>query len=612
MTDQNELLETQRARHDVQTRLTEARERGHWYPWAALGLAACWWAAAGFAANAYMSTSEGLSGGLVAAVLVGASIPGFLIVFAGFLARDNVRGAAANAIVLDAAQSLLSPSSQLSSDAKLFASDMSNSAAEVDRAMGHALSAMKAMAGEIGDERLRLESVAYASADNARDLSDRLSTERASMEELARELKTQTENIADTLPRQANLIIEASERTRDEVGKVDKELVHRLDEMDGIGNTLGAKLVDLDRIAKDASQRAETLNYAVTRIEEKLEQSRKTVETAMRAGELAAAAAGTTGDALKDAVSSALTDARGATEEIHRKTRAAAEDMAKTLASLRQLCADTVSAMKLASIAAANEQGRAERAGGDRDNTLLGELSALSAEPEPAKPAAEERPRINRPARTETPDPAADILELGSTTPPVTPPPASLSASNGTKDHEDLFETPSPESEIVALNNAVDQIGEQNGSGSAWNDILSDMDNPALEIEGEFEPSLEEDREEAAERLINQLQSSGIRLPDTFKPKDKRKIAVAAQQGDNPRRAATLEVAKRQVERVSKRLEADKTLASLARVFVTIEQNDALTALEQTSKSGRNASPRLSAFLLVDAALGEGEQTLQH
>jgi len=41
----------------------------------------------------------------------------------------------------------------------------------------------------------------------------------------------------------------------------------------------------------------------------------------------------------------------------------------------------------------------------------------------------------------------------------------------------------------------------------------------------------------------------------------------------------------------------------LARRFVTAEQAEALKALEETVNTGRHASPRLSAYLLVDAAL---------
>ena len=79
---------------------------------------------------------------------------------------------------------------------------------------------------------------------------------------------------------------------------------------------------------------------------------------------------------------------------------------------------------------------------------------------------------------------------------------------------------------------------------------------------------LPSDREEVADRLIQRLQSSGIQLPETFKPKMKRRIAEAARKGERQRKAAILEQAGRQVERVTQRLRNDSDLMQLARSFV--------------------------------------------
>ncbi|MEO1100884.1 MAG: hypothetical protein AAFW65_03470 [Pseudomonadota bacterium] len=580
MNDEKDTLETERARLSVRRRLTSARSTGQWMPWVGFTLAFAWWGAA--AGVAFSGFGPAIAAAPLPAVIaggLGAAIPGFLILTAGFMGRESARAHAANAIVLDAADSLLTPSSQLSADGKLFASEMSDSAAQVDRAMGHALSAMKAMAAEIGDERLRLESVAYASADNARDLAERLAGERAALETLARELKSQTEAMTDAIPRQADLMVDAARKAGEEIAAADEALETRLLEMDGVGNTLGAKLVDLDTLATEAAKRSETLTYAVTRVEEKLEQSRKTVESAVRAGEMAAAAAGTTGDALKDAVSSALDGARAASADIHARTRAASEETAQALADLRRQCDEAVSALRRTADAAHAETTR------------------LGGVPTPVNGKAEER--------------SSPTLELGAdetpqvlTEPTVTPP--AMNGHHKTKDDtsndDDLFEAGASD---VSLRQRMDETDEfdipapivrtPESGESDWRDILSDL--------GDDAGAAAEDREETAEQLITRLQTSGIRLPDAIKPKDKKKIAAAAKKGEEYRRSATLDAARRQVERVSKRLEADRGLLTLARDFITVEEEDALTALAQTSGSGRNASPRLSAFLLVDAAL---------
>ncbi|MEL7231914.1 MAG: hypothetical protein AAGJ85_05330, partial [Pseudomonadota bacterium] len=132
-----------------------------------------------------------------------------------------------------------------------------------------------------------------------------------------------------------------------------------------------------------------------------------------------------------------------------------------------------------------------------------------------------------------------------------------------------------------------------NGSASL-SDIIADMereDSPALS------------REETAEELIDRLTDSGIKLSEIFKPRDKKKIALAARKGDGKRRISTRQSAGRQVERVRGRLRSDSDLMALARDFIALEESDALNALENTRESKKHASPRLATYLLLDAAL---------
>ena len=97
---------------------------------------------------------------------------------------------------------------------------------------------------------------------------------------------------------------------------------------------------------------------------------------------------------------------------------------------------------------------------------------------------------------------------------------------------------------------------------------------------------------------------SGIRLTEVFRPRDKKKIASAARKGEGTRRKAVVDIAARQVQRVQKHLDSDGDLMLMAREFLIVEESDALRALDKTSHSSKNASARLSAFLLIDAAMG--------
>ena len=144
---------------------------------------------------------------ILAGGAMGIAVPALLLVMAGYMGRTNRRASAANALVMSAATRLMAPAREAGTEGITFAEQMKQAAAEIDHAMAHALTAMKAMSGEIGDERMRLESVAYASADNARDLTERLSAERQALEGLARDLRGQLSEMNDAIPRQAEAMV---------------------------------------------------------------------------------------------------------------------------------------------------------------------------------------------------------------------------------------------------------------------------------------------------------------------------------------------------------------------------------------------------------------------
>ena len=136
-------------------------------------------------------------------------------------------------------------------------------------------------------------------------------------------------------------------------------------------------------------------------------------------------------------------------------------------------------------------------------------------------------------------------------------------------------------------------------------------DSPDIEQEGDIpgEPAASRaqpvihSREETAAQLIERLEGSGIALPRTFGARDKKKIAVAARKDVKTRRNAIRSAAGQDVERVAARLRNDDTLRDLAHRFVAAEEVEALKTLEETHNRGKHASPRLSAYLLVDTAL---------
>jgi hypothetical protein len=568
----------------------------------------------GFLGLGGMALAEQVSPLLLAAGGIAAFLPAFLILMAGFMGRSSRRAAAANALVLEATSRLMAPAREAGTEGIAFAEQMKQAAAEVDLAMAHALTAMKAMAGEIGDERLRLESVSYATSDNARDLATRLAAERQALEALARELRSQISTMSEAIPRQAQMMISAARQASDEVGRADSALENRLGSMSRAGEDLSRRLESLDGLAREAATRTEALTFSITRIEDKLEQSRRTVDAAVRASEVAAAAAATTGDALKGAVASALDGARQANAEINSATRGAAEEAARALARLREAGEQAAYALRTAIYAARIEGENLERRTG-----IPAPEQSLSAPPVRQSLVAPQpsysngnghahgngngngRMQASRSAMDDDLfDASADAVIAASIPSAAPEPPLVLGRDVTSRDGEPLMlrrrhedqQAPPPE---LPRRRASDQLTGPSPNGSALRDIISDISRE--------ESGAPDDREQLAEALVGRLQSSGIPLGDVFRPRSKKRIASASHKGDGARRDAIREQAGKEVERVSHRLRGDSKLMDMARQFAALEQADALAALEQTQSTSRNASARLAAFLLVDAAL---------
>lgn len=591
-------------------RLEAAQKTSGHLAWGGLALAFLWWVAAivGTIALVGPETLAQAQPALIIAGLIAIILPGLMLVLAGMMAREQARSTAANAVVLEAAARLLLPAESMAKDAKVFADEMSKASAEVDRSMGHALSAMKAMAAEIGDERQRLESVTYASADNARDLAERLGNERTGLEQLAKDLREQTDLLNEAIPEQAELMVASAKAAASEVAAAEDALQGRLSSLDQTGRSLAQKITAMDTLAAEAGERNETLLFAIARMEEKLEQSRKTVETAARAGELAAAAAGTTGDRLMESVKVALDGAKDASSQIHKQTFEASESAARALADLKEAGQQAAAAVRAAGMAARAEMDISERRVSTASQALFDKTQSMEDRVAPKKkPVAEAAPS---PAPEPEPAPAEE------------PESQKVVQSPSRAVEEDLFEA-SADRMAKAMLSDDDEAPKANGDAeivlsSTEVDVFEDGDEETVSTPlgptsgnslSEIIADMERDerstlsREETAETLLGQLQESGIRLNEIFRPKDKKKIAFAARKGDKQRRSAISQHAGRQVERVRQRLRGNLELMTLARDFLALEESDALNALENTHASNKNASPRLATYLLLDAAV---------
>lgn len=867
--------------------LEAIRRAGQWMPWAGLGLAVVWWASVAVTVVTSIDRAQFQEAGplaILAAVSL-AAVPGLVVLFAGYVAREGARRNAASSLILKAATQLLNPSKAYGDEAETLAASLKASSEEIDQAMATALTAMRSVSNEMGDERLRLESVTYAAADNARDLAARLGDERAALETLTRDLREQADAMGETIPRQAAQMVDAARAASFDMAKSDEALEQRLHALKQTGQKITEEFSKIDNMAHTLQKQGDTLVFAVSRLETQLQEAQQTVENTIKAGDVATGAATETGEAMTESVKQALDHARQLNAEINASARQASDEARRAMAELRYAAEQTASAITAASASNVDGSGVADpelrkvveslNDAAARSATPVtpthGASSTLNGsghdQPTPSAKDAAQRPAPVQPQRAPDipraiPDPLAPehdarkrglnghrdlngqgsqraseeeeppLTERGTDTPapspkPILPPPAETEkkpvvtltstrsagfaqpsahvpmpnrlegtladrAKESSKSparpgassekplpravlggapvpvtpkparvpqsakprrsdrpstprldaspreledelfggdelgkpatgNEGAWPKPPLASEPIVEDNifhanprAADDLAKpaangQAGNGAAVNgrgathrpsqgdaknahpsqDALAPREAPravsppprssglsqsppnsappvvpdrSAPAQGQIEPppanvdvapSLQSGgaparppsadrhaiarpstaqssdgtsvrkgdadwstilsemdreetgqlpREETAENVIQRLETSGIALSNIFRPKAKKKIAAAARKGEQSRRAAIVSAARAEVDRVAKRLVADPELAQLAEDFVVMEEPDAIAALDRTQKSGRNASSRLSAFLLLDAA----------
>lgn len=127
----------------------------------------------------------------------------------------------------------------------------------------------------------------------------------------------------------------------------------------------------------------------------------------------------------------------------------------------------------------------------------------------------------------------------------------------------------------------------------SWRDLLTGIE--------EAGPA---QREQAANQMVDRLGRAGVKLSHVVRASDLRRIASASHQGERQRRRATRDVAPTEIQRVTRLLEQDSDLHHAARSFIAIEEPEALRVLAGADRAREDAAPRLSAYLLIDAALG--------
>ncbi|MEZ6029594.1 MAG: hypothetical protein R3C46_07555 [Hyphomonadaceae bacterium] len=627
----------------MRAQLEAARNAGAWMPWAGAALALILWggvaawliAVIGF--DAILAQPPLVLAGGFAALFA----PGLALICAGIMAREGARSAEANAVVLSSARMLLEPAEATRNEVASLGEAVAQQTQLFNRALAETRSRLDSMKGEFDSSVTAALKAAEIVRADSEVLVSKMGAERQSLAQLSESLRNQSDELAKAIPRHAQLMSEATRAAQDQVHKADATLDQRLRDLNETAGHLAQRINQLDTMGAESRKRAQNLASVLMRLDEQLVQSTRMVEAATKAGELAAAATKSTAETLRDTMSDAIGSALKASETIHTRSTQASEDARQSLTLLKEAALQAEATTKAAAHAArahadetekrvnqlsdtlfktatratnAAEEGL-ERARSriEKASLLLGRMKhdvetssvddlILEPAPRPAQPAPEPRSEPKpEPATSDTirPFPLYAARETTPSQPPA-PKPTASAAANDDPALDPALGDGAHDEELVLSDIAGPPAGRvadfffetEPKRDDSWRDLLTGMD-----------PPLAQSRESSAGAMIERLDRAGVRL-HVVKAADLRRIASASSQGERQRRRATHETAPVEIQRVTRMLESDRELQRAAREFVTSEAPDALRVLSAAGRAREDAAPRLSAYLLLDTALG--------
>lgn len=644
----------------VRAQLEAARTAGAWMPWAGAALALLLWggvaawmiAVVGFA-EIFAQPPLVLAGGFAALFA-----PGLALICAGIMAREGARSAEANAVVLTSARLLLEPAEASRAEVASLGEAVASQTQSLNRALLETRTRLDALKGDIDTSVTAALKAAEIVRADSEVLVSKMSAERQSLTQLADSLRKESDQLAKAIPRHAQLMAEATRAAQDQVRQADTTLDQRLRDLNETAGHLAQRINQLDTMGSESRKRAQNLASVLMRLDEQLVQSTRMVESATKAGELAAAATKSTAETLRDTMSDAIGSALKATETMTTRSAQASEDARTSLLLMKEAALQAEATTKAAAHAArahadetekrinqlsdslfrtatratnAAEEGlerarqRIEKASGlisrmkddvepsSVDDLILEPIPKVSVQPvapiakvEPEAPKETDRPFPLFAAARETPAPepvAQPAPQASVTSIFAAQKPTASSMAHDDPMRDETRGDGAHDDELVLQHVAApstrrddfffeSDLKPANGREDSWRGLLSGIDQPQPQV-----------REQSAGAMIERLDRAGVRL-HVVKAADLRRIANASSHGERQRRRATHETAPQEIQRVTRMLETDRDLQHAAREFVTREAADALRVLSMAGRAREDAAPRLSAYLLLDTALG--------
>lgn len=618
----------------IRAQLETARTAGAWMPWAGAAIAVMLWGAIAIWMIATLGI-EGLMNQPPAILAGGVGVllaTGLTLICAGVMAREGARSSQANAIVLTSARLLLEPAESSREEVSSLAEAIARETQAINRALGETRNRLDGLKGDIEVSVTAALKAAEIVRADSEVLVHKMGSERQGLAQLAENLRHQSDTLAKAIPRHAQLMADATRAAQEQVRQADATLDQRLRDMNETAGHLAQRISQLDTMGAESRKRAQNLASVLMRLDEQLVQSTRMVEAATKAGELAAAATKSTAESLRDTVSDAIGSALKATETINSKSAQASDDARQAMTLLKEAGLQAEATTRAATHAARAHADETER----RINQLSDTLFKTATKATNAAESGLERARariekasllIGRmkedsetssvddlileplapapaPAPAPVPEPVLQLPPAPAPSPLFAKPTAAADAAWFNQEPRPAPAPPKPDPAAdreLVLDRPVSArqapvydpfAASESKPITSWRSLLGGVDEVSAQVE-----------ETSAGAIIDRLDRGGVRL-HVVKASDLRRIANAAHQGERQRRRAIRDTAPSEIQRVSRMLEADRDLQHAARSFVAAEEPDALRVLSMAERAREDAAPRLSAYLLLDAALG--------
>lgn len=650
----NQTLNPIKNKKDLEIRLTNARKAGGWMPWATTALAFTWWGgAAAYSIGKYgVDTLQEMPPAELGGAIAMAAGPGLALIMSGFMARESTRSAKANELVLAASQELLSPASALSNELTSLGSTLAKQSEEIHDTLNETEARVQVIRQDMEESSNAAVKAAEIVRADTEALKFKLAAERDELSSLSNAIRAQAAALSEAIPMHAEKMTRAATMAQAEVQKAGKQLDDRLNNIEATGKNLSASAANLDHMTAESRKRAQQLVQSLMSINENLLGSSRTVDNALKAGDMAVEASKSTADAIRQAMDTALDGARLTSEQVAaqaEKTNTEAEEAMKRLIETASRAEGLVKQAMDSTHAhveetekrmdrmgdhmytAATRATQAAEAGLDRARARIERASQLlndglddtvasarqTETPTEIKPTAAPAPRVSPPPPRPSREPSAPQTAAPrvSTRPAPTPAPdltpfdplevedIDTEPQSKQRGHAKPTASAEPASPIAAAAHEAQKVEregrratpaqQEEQADMSWRDLLSS-------IGGEGN---EEVHDQTALAFVEQLDRSGIRLKRAIRSSDLRRIAAATSRGERQRRRATKQAAPGELTQIQRLLQQDEDLRIAAESYLALEENEAMKFLQRAERSREDAGPRLAAYLLLDAAL---------